>query len=152
MVLAMSKQRRPCVYNPDLFCYICGDCILKRSQSQVTEFVQKACLAYFGISIRDRCKSCVPYIVCKGCLECLRRRTKKSNVQMKFGSPMMWSEPKNHQDDCYFCSIEIGPLGTATKVRSTSLSYLNVSSMSRPLLHSDELPVSVSTHLPQVTA
>ena len=41
---------------------------------------------------------------------------------------MVWREPKNDQDDWYFCSTDLGPLGTATKVKSPSLSYPNVSS------------------------
>ena len=55
-VLPMSKQRRPCANYPDLFCYKCGDYTVKRSQSPVTEFVQKAYLANFGISIRIKIK------------------------------------------------------------------------------------------------
>ena len=67
---------------------------MKRSQSPVTEFVQKAYLAYSGISMHNQDITWVPHIVCRGCIECLRRWTKKSSAQMKFGSPMMWREPK----------------------------------------------------------
>ena len=37
-------------------------------------------------------------------------------------------------------------------MKSASFSYPDVSSVSRPVPHSEELPVPVFTHLPQVTA
>ena len=88
-MLAMLKQKWPCVINPDLFCYICSDNTLKRSQSPVTQFVQMTYLAHFELSIRNEDKAWVLHIVYKGCRECFRDWTKLSNAQMKFGSPMM---------------------------------------------------------------
>ena len=74
-MIAMSKQRRQCVNNPDLFCYICGDNTLKRSQNPVTEFIQKTYLAYFGISIRIQDEARASHIVCKA----LDKKVKNKN-------------------------------------------------------------------------
>ena len=92
-MLAMSRQKRPCINNPDLLCLICGDYTMKISQSPVTELVQKAYLAYVGIS------KLFPHI-----------------ALMKIAAPMMWRENSNHNEESYFCPIELRPLGTATKV------------------------------------
>ena len=78
-MLALSKQRRACTNNPYLLGYICDDYIVKRSQSPVTEFVQKPCLAYFEISIRNQDKAWSPHFVREGCREGLWRWAKKVN-------------------------------------------------------------------------
>ena len=72
---------------------------------------------------------------------------------MKFGSPIKWREPKNHQDDCHFRSIDLAPSGTATEwkvphfntptfllccsqCRTAMNSRCQFSHISRKLLHS----------------
>ncbi len=59
---------------------------------------------------------------------------------MPFGIPVVWREPKNHHDDCYFC---IGkPLGRNAKSMK-HIECLNISSTMLPVPHSDEVPVPI---------
>ena len=59
---------------------------------------------------------------------------------MRFGIPMIWREPKNHVDDCYFCSVNV--VGVNKKKRKF-LNYPNLPSAIRPVTHSDDIPVPV---------
>ena len=103
----MSSKRRKCCNDPNVFCYICGDYTVKKQRKPITDFVKRAYYAYFGIKLGDQDKSCSPHIVCKTCIEILRMLTNGKNKNMKFGIPMVWREPKNHSDDCYFCTVNM---------------------------------------------
>ncbi len=67
---------------------------------------------------------------------------------MKFAIPMVWREPKNHVDDCYFCALNLK--GINRKNRQT-LVYRNLASAIRPFPHSEEIPVPIFSVLPQIT-
>lgn len=45
-----------------------------------------------------------------------------------FGSPMLWREPSNHENDCYFC---------------VTIIYAEVPSVTKTILHSKDLPYPV---------
>lgn len=51
---------------------------------------------------------------------------------------MVWSEQKNQNDDCYFCSCNLK--GYNSK-RKQSISYSNLQSAVRPNPHGTEVPV-----------
>ena len=58
---------------------------------------------------------------------------------------MVWREPpRNHVDDCYFCSMSIAGVN---KKKQKSLNYPNLPSAIRPVPHSDGLPVPVFKEL-----
>ena len=59
---------------------------------------------------------------------------------MRFGFPMIWREPKNHHDDCYFCCVNV--MGIESKNRK-NLQYPQVESVSRPVPHSDDIPIPI---------
>ena len=67
----------------------------------VCGFLRGATLAMLG----DQDKAWAPHIVCKQCVEHLGQWTKKDRKSLRFGIPMVWREPKNHFDDCYFCAV-----------------------------------------------
>ncbi|KRX93532.1 hypothetical protein T4E_1165 [Trichinella pseudospiralis] len=71
---------RKCLSNPDSFFHICGSFVVK-SKRQKTDFVKKAYFAYFAIAEMEQ----------------------KKLKSLPFGVPMVWWEPQNHVDDCYFC-------------------------------------------------
>src|SRR5688572_10431643 len=53
---------------------------------------------------------------------------------MSFADPMVWREPNNHANDCYFCLIAPPSAGITTKKKWT-IAYPNIPSA---VLHSDQ--------------
>ena len=53
---------------------------------------------------------------------------------------MVWREPKNHSDHCYFCSVNISGLTSKT---TSSIQYPNLPSALQSIPHSNKLPVPV---------
>ena len=60
---------------------------------------------------------------------------------------MVWREPKNHFDDCYFCIMDFAGF---YKNKKKTWKYPNLESAIRPVPHSKELPVPIFTTLPDV--
>ena len=52
---------------------------------------------------------------------------------------MVWREPRNHADDCYFCLTNITGFNASSRKK---IQYPNLRSAMRPVPHSDDLPVS----------
>ena len=101
----MAVQRRKCLNFPDVFCYICGGCTEAKQRSRITDFVERAYLAYLGVKLGDKGKGWASHIVCTSCVGDLRswRNDKRS---MGFRIPMVWREPQYHVNDCYsFCLV-----------------------------------------------
>jgi hypothetical protein len=64
----------------------------------------KDCLSpLFWYEGRGPDKSCAPHICCNSCSVILREWLKGKKRSMVFAVPMVWQEPTNHVDDCYFC-------------------------------------------------
>ena len=121
----MASRSRSCKNHPDSFSYICGEFKITDERNHVTEFFQKAHHAYLGIQLGDQVKLEVPHVVCKTCVKQLRQWTKSSRKTLKFGIPLIWREPKNHTDDCYFCAIN---LTGVNKKKCKSFIYSNLPS------------------------
>ncbi len=129
----MSSKRRCCKLDPDFFCYICGEFLTSKQRLNITEFVKTTYKAYFGIQLGDQDKSWAPHKVCKTCTETLRYWT-FGKRQMKFIVPMVWREPTNHVNDCYFCLFD----HTGYRKRhKSSCNYPNVKSAIRPVIKID---------------
>ena len=60
---------------------------------------------------------------------------------------MIWREPKNHTDDCYFCAINLTGIN---KKKHKSFIYPNLPSALRRVAHCDEIPIPVFKELPDV--
>ena len=60
---------------------------------------------------------------------------------------MVWREPENHFNDCYFCAVSTK--GINTKNRNL-LVHPNLESAIKPIPHSNEIPVSVFEGLPEL--
>ena len=56
----MASRSRSCKNHPDSFCYICGEFKITDERNRVTEFIQKAYCAYFGIQLGDQDKPWSP--------------------------------------------------------------------------------------------
>src|ERR1044072_4348498 len=141
----MASARRSCRNNPDFFCYICGEYKLAMHRKGITSFVKRAYQAYFQVKLDDQDKSWAPHTVCKTCVEYLQRWKKGTKTSLKFGIPMVWREPSDHETDCYFCAIDT--TGINRKNRS-SLQYPDLPSARRPDAHCEELPVPAGRELP----
>lgn len=90
------------------------------------------------MKLSDQDKAWALHMVSK--TDCLHRWTKDKVSWLKFGIPMVWKEPTNHGNDCYFSAIEW--LGSTEKARN-SLKYTYFESARRPVTQCDEIPVSV---------
>ena len=54
--------------------------------------------------------------------------------------PIVWKEPRNHADDCYFCLTNITGFNASSWKK---IKYLNLRSAMRHVPHSDDLPVPI---------
>lgn len=121
---------------------------MEQQRKNITDFVKRAYLAYFGMPLGDQDKLWAPHTVCKTCVELLRAWTKSKNKKhLKFGIPMVWREPKDHLSDCYFCMNDMRGFN---KQKKATWVYPSLDSAIRPVLHCDELPVPTFTVLPEL--
>ena len=67
--------------------------------------------------------------------------------QMGFGIPMLWREPTNHVNDCYFFSINVTGVN---KKKRKSLSYKSFPSAIRPVAHSTDISIPEFNKLPDL--
>jgi hypothetical protein len=141
------SSRRKCVNEPDVFCYICGEYTRKEFRKPISDFVKKAYLAYFGVKLGDQDKIWAPHIACKTCIEHLRQWTNGKRKNLKFGVPMVWREPSNHANDCYFCAVNIVGINRNNCHKWT---YPDLPSARRPVPHSDEIPIPKFHELPEL--
>ena len=116
----MTSRSRSCKNHLDSFCYICDKFKITNEGNRVTDFIQKAYLAYFGVQLGDQDKPWAPHEFCKTCVEYLRQWTEGSQKALNFGIPMIWRETKSHTDDCYFCAINL----TGTNKRKRKSLYI----------------------------
>lgn len=138
---------RNCLNSPNIFCYICGQFTIKDQRLEVTEFVKQSYYAYFGIMLGDQDKAWAPHLVCKPCVERLRKWFHGVVDRMPFGIPMVWREPTNHATDCYYCMTNITGFNKKTK---KNIVYPNLPSAIRPVEHSDDIPIpKPPSELPQ---
>lgn len=140
-------SRRKCKNDPNSFCYICGSIILANQRRPINEFVKRVYLAYFKVKLGDQDKGWAPHKVCTVCIATLRKWSNGKKVHLKFGVPMVWREPKNHHDDCYFCMVRT--TGYNGKNKHT-LVYPNLESARIPVLHCEEVPIPTFTSLPEI--
>ena len=60
---------------------------------------------------------------------------------------MVWRVPKNHVDDCYFCSINVTGVN---KMKRKTLSYKSFPSAIRPVAHCTDIPIPEFNKLPDL--
>ena len=93
--------------NPGRFCYICGNVVLTKCQTKITDFVKKAYHDYFGVKLGDQLKPFTPYARSKICVKNLRDWRNGKTKSIPFAIPMVWREGKVHIKDGYFCMINL---------------------------------------------
>ena len=62
---------------------------------------------------------------------------------MKFAIPIIWREPTNHTNDCYFCMVD--PSKRRTGKNAPAIVYPSIPSSIAPVPPSDQLPVPIPT-------
>ena len=129
-----------CKNHPDSFCYICGKYTPSKQKRTITSSVKRLYHAYFAIKLGDQGKPWAPHIACVNCISGFSHWIKGKRKSMPFGIPMVWREPKNHHDDCYFCMVK--PLGRNAKSMK-HIKYPNILSAMRPVPHSDDVLVPI---------
>ena len=76
--------------NPDHFCYICGKLMYSSERKKISDFVNRAHLAYFSMPLGDQDKSWAPHVVCSFCYSSLHVwQKKKPNRHLNFTMPMV---------------------------------------------------------------
>lgn len=132
--------KKSCKVDPNYFCYICGKYIVAKKGKIMTGSLKFAYLHYFGFAVGDTEKPWIPKLFCNTCRTKLYRWSMGENVHLPFSSPMLWREPKNHNNDCYFCLTKVFGISGRT-VRN--IKYADVSSVTKPVQRSDEDPLPI---------
>lgn len=131
---------RNCVNNVDNFCYICGEFIVKSDKCNITKITKKAYKLYFGCKVGDQDKIWAPKVCCRKCKSGLGNWLHNKKKSMPFAVPMVWKEPTNHINDCYFCIVSPFNHGLSKKWQQ-ALVYPNIPFAIRPDPHSADIPI-----------
>lgn len=130
---------RCCINKVDNFCYICGEVTLSSQKRKITPHIRKLYRHYFECAIGDQDKPWAPHICCLKCVSTLSGWAKGYNRAMPFAVPMVWREPTNHNNDCYFCMTP--PVSGIRSNRKSTLVYPSIPSAIRPIPHDDLHPI-----------
>ena len=85
----MSQNRRVCVNNPDLFCYICGKYTHPETRRNMTERVKQVYEKYFGCKVGDQDKIWAPHFCCRTCSSALTKWYNGTISKLPFAVPMI---------------------------------------------------------------
>lgn len=121
--------------DPDKFCFICGQVILKSQRKGVTPLLQTAYRSYFSAELPNRNCSWVPQYSCCSCYRALLGWMKGTHKGVPFAEPMLWTEPSNHPNGCYFCTTEILGFSKALKRK--------IEYPSSPVPRTESMPVPI---------
>ena len=128
---------RSCKNHPDLFCYVCGNFTAKPQRRSITTELKKLYKMYFGCPLGDQDKRWAPHLICSSCASGLRDWLNKRKPAMPFAVPMVWRDPRDHAEDCYFCIVNVRGF---TAKRKSKIIYRNLDSARRPVPHDDTMP------------
>lgn len=138
----MASARGLCKHGPDNFCYVCGSYLSVKSVKYVIVEGNVFCSAYnayFGMPVGDQDKRWAPHVVCGNCRSTLEAWYRGEKRHLKFGLPRIWREPKDHSNDCYFCTVVV--TGHCRGKKTDVFAYPDIPSSMRPVKHSENLPV-----------
>ena len=121
-----------------MFCYVCGEFTLIKQRCTITEQIKKSHLRYFGVQIGDQDKPWAPHIVCSCCRVKFIRWENVASRSFMFGVPMIWREPTDCTNDCYFCMMKTAGFNVKNK---HLIKYPNIPSALRPVAHSSGVAI-----------
>ena len=131
---------RNCKNSPDAFCYICGQFTLSGQRKKITPEISKIYKLYFGCPLGDQDKTWAPHVACYSCCSLLRDWINKRRSSFRFAIPMIWREPKDHYNDCYFCAVNTAGFSSKNKHQ---IVYPNLDSAMRLVPHDSTLLIPV---------
>ncbi|KAL4702128.1 hypothetical protein ACJJTC_000132 [Scirpophaga incertulas] len=111
---------------------------MKSQGRHMNEDVKKAYFLYFGCKIGDQDKQWAPHSSCVSCHVTLIQWLKGNRSSMPFAVHMVWREPTNHFNDCYFCLTNTEGY---SKKKKKNIDYPTVPSAIKPVPHGEGLPV-----------
>lgn len=131
---------RNCINFIDAFCYIFCNFTLSGQRKKITPEISKIYKLYFGCSLEDQEKTWATHAACYSCCSLLRDWINKRMSSFRFAIPIIWREPKDHYNDCYFCAVNTAGLSSKNKHQ---IVYPNLDSVMRPVPHDITLLISV---------
>lgn len=112
----------------------------KKQLIKITDGIKLNYFNIFNETIRHQDKEWAPHHICSDCRRKLFNSTSTCNA-FWFKEPMKWLEPRNHDDDCYFCLTKAK--GYNRKFKNQIL-YPDLYSARRPSPKRDEETVETS--------
>jgi hypothetical protein len=137
-IFLARNMSRSCQNKPNSFRCMCGEVVLKSQRKPLSQFVRKTCELYFGCKVGDQDKVWVPKICCSSCSRTWAGRLKGTHKSMHFAVPMVWREPRDRLNDCYFCMTKITGFSQFSKHKTE---YPNIPCALRPVPHDNSIPV-----------
>ena len=137
-MISSTSKCQGCLKKANSFCYVCGDFTTVSQRRTITSFLRTAYFHYFDCKIGDQDKSWAPHICCKPCYNGLTAWINAKKAAFNFAVPMVWREPPNLADNCYFCLTNITGFNASSRKK---IKYPNIRSVMIPIPHSDDLPV-----------
>ena len=120
-----------CINSPDAFCIMCGNFVPSTKRNVFSELIKDRFIKCFDIPSNTLKHPWVPKTICANCKSRLKRWNAGNITAKFFSSPMVWREPKNHTDDCYFCLRNTKGYNNKN---ATSIKYPLVSSVTFPII------------------
>ena len=127
-----SAKRRKCCNDPDILSNICENFILPSQWKNITQFIRKVYLVYLKVPLRDQDKTWTTHKIYALCVGTLRKWSEGKPKYLKFEIPMIWREPKDNLNDCYFCKVNVKGFQRKNKQH---INDLNLDSVLLPVAH-----------------
>ena len=91
--------------------------------------------------MKDQDKQWAPHQICISCSSGLQNWLNKQTSAMLFAVPIIWKEPKEHIQDCYFCLVNVKGFNRKCRIK---ISYANLDLLRRPVPHDASMPAPLS--------